>query len=281
MISILSLFVFHSLTLAAAPTEKCASGDAGGQSFRWCARLPADPRPGTVLFYLHGNGGDERGWNVPSHDLLERSIEAKGKKVPVVVTISFGATWFLSDTEGFRRSSLLAAYVEATQKVEKSLNLSALKERWLMGESMGGFNALQLYFKRPALFSRVVSYCPAVLNFSPFAPRSEVEAYISRHEPYVIRKLVEKWRDKMRNEYSTPAAWVAHDPRALDKPQNDPKLFMGANGRDVFGFQEGTEVVRKKLQQQKAKLEWQFVDAGGHCDYDDRTMTALAAFLAP
>jgi pimeloyl-ACP methyl ester carboxylesterase len=277
---LLWLSVFHSLTVASS-TEKCASGDAGGHSFRWCARLPADPRPGTLLFYLHGNGGDERSWDAPSHDLLERTIEAKGKKLPVVITISFGATWFLSDTNGFRRPSLLAAYAEAIQKVEKSLNLPAVKERWLMGESMGGFNSLQLYFKRPALFSRVVSYCPAVLNFSPFAPRSEVEAYISRHEPYVIRKLVEKWRDKMQTEYSSPAAWVAHDPRALDKPQREPRLFLGANGRDAFGFQEGTEVIRKKLQQQKAKLEWHYVNAGGHCEYDDITTAALAAFLAP
>lgn len=266
--------------LASEAGQTCSSSSAGGYSFRWCARIPTDPRPGTVLFYLHGNGGNEEAWNTSVHDSLEKIIAGKGKKLPIVITISFGSTWFLSELGGFRGRSLLDAFVEATQKTENALRLS-VKERWLMGESMGGFNSLQVYFKRPALFSRVVSYCPAALNFSPYAPREEVEAYIARHQPYVIRKLVEKWRDKMQDEYPSPAAWAAHDPRALDKPKNDPKLFLGADGRDAFGFQEATEVIGKKLRQQRAKIEWHFNGAGGHCDYDQATLEALAAFFAP
>lgn len=279
--SFLLLFFVTPSYAAEVSSQRCGSGSAAGQSYRWCAHLPAQPRAGTVLFYLHGNGGSEEAWNVPPHVELEKRVLAKGKKFPVVVTISFGATWFLNEGAGARNGSLLEAFVEAAKKTETALSLPDVENRWLMGESMGGFNSLQLYFKRPTEFSRVVSYCPALLNFSPFAGRAEVEAYIARHSPYVIRKLVEKWRDKMKGEYPTASAWGAHSPLALAalKSVNTP-LFLGADGKDAFGFQEATISLKDTLRRKKAKVEWHFFGSGAHCDYDEPALDALAGFLS-
>lgn len=276
---LLALATQQAFAAPATPT-RCASGTAGGQAYRWCSFTPKSPRPRTVAYYLHGNGGSEKDSPLPGIAELEAKVKAKGGALPTIITISFGPTWFLGTHGGVYSPGLLPALTEAGRQVEGALGIPANPERWVLGESMGGFNALQLYFHRPKDFTRVVAYCPAVLPFSPFAPQGTVDAFLARHAPYVVAKLVNKWRDKLASAYPSQKIWEAHDPLLLAAKAPATPLFMGAQGRDAFAFHEASQKLEQTLRSAGAKITWQFLPAAAHCEYSAGALDSLANFLA-
>lgn len=270
------LFSFLSLCIGIFSAEVSARQVCGANrsgffsEYKWCANLGSAK---TVLYYMHGNGGNEQSWASPDHQVLEN---AWGKDAPTIVTVSFGPTWFLTD-------SLQSTFIQKViPTIESELRLRP-SERVLMGESMGGFNALQVYLKSPQMFSRFVVGCPAVLNFSPYASNTEVDSFVARHTPYVVPKLVYKWRDKLRSTFSSERDWAQHDPLRLAGlvTSAQPDLFMFDDGQDSFGFQEASTLIQARLKQRGAAVEYHHVPAGGHCQIDPQAQAAMAKFLVP
>ncbi|MGZ3686601.1 MAG: alpha/beta hydrolase-fold protein, partial [Bdellovibrionota bacterium] len=152
--------------------------------------------------------------------------------------------------------------------------------RLLWGYSMGGFNAAQLLLRDGFLFERVVLLSPAFLTVSPFAPKEEVDAYITRnHLNSIGRFKVQTFIGLLKKNYKTPEQWAANDPLELSKEglPASAKVYVSDGDQDDYGFHEGAELFVRQAPTRGARLEWESLKGGHHTTNPE----AIAKFLLP
>lgn len=120
-----------------------------------------------VIYYLHGKGGNE-GTMVANVVSWMRQRVSAGKIRPAILVFANGAvdSAYADAKDGSRKleSSILR---ELIPHVDANWRTQACREqRAISGFSMGGNGALLYAFKRPELFSSVVAYAPALLEYS-------------------------------------------------------------------------------------------------------------------
>jgi pimeloyl-ACP methyl ester carboxylesterase len=251
-----------------ASAETCGHEGWGWNSYKWCAF--GNSASSTVIYYFHGNGESERGWETAEHATLVRYLPEQ----PMVIAISLGKTWFLDDGLRSRFVDSIIPHLETKLAIKPN-------SRVLFGESMGGFNALQVYFKSPGVFNKVVALCPAVPGTSPYATSEQVELFL-RQNPAVHRKLFTKWRDKLLSCFSTPSRWEAHDPNqmALNLALTSTPLLLHAGDKDPLGFFPRTLQLKKQLRSRRANVSWLPIVGGSHCTQSPTSLRAIAGFIA-
>jgi pimeloyl-ACP methyl ester carboxylesterase len=262
-------------------TRTCNSGKVDWNNYAFCIWRHQGSKSTDVVYYFHGNGGDETSWDSPEHRALYSEWTALGIDSPVVISVSFGNTWFLSEQTGFFSRSYYDSFIDGVISTVEAQLGHPVTTRTLMGESMGGFNAARLYLRAPQLFQRAAVLCPAILTLGPHSSKSDVNAYLARHQPYVRRDLVELWLKKMVKEYPTHDVWLAHDPVAFASITN-PKwipLYLLVDDHDAFGFNEGAFFFRQALITRGAPLESIVIKNGAHCEQSADSIQRLAKFL--
>jgi len=250
-------------------------------SYEWCIDYPENRTNPDVLYYLHGIGRSVHDWRDSTDN---KAIQAQWTKLrtspPTVITISFGSAWLLSDLGGFLMPALYPTFFnEIMPKLERLIG-GVHGRRMLKGESMGGFNASQLYLKSGQAFDRAVLLCPAITTLGPFAPLEQIEQQMVRSRGAINRNLVFAFQFWSFQVFPSPAIWSVHDPLQMVRHlvSSAKPLYISAGKRDEFGFYEGTVKFASQARARGAKVTWHS-SVGGHCSSQDAV--AIARFLAP
>ncbi len=148
--------------------------------FNICITQTKGSKNTDVIFHLHGVTGNQQQW-IKKFKSVRDIWRKNGFDAPAVATVSFGPTWFMAEKNSSRYSGLFKFYIDDVMPwVEKNLGYKPGR-KFLLGESMGGFNAAQFYFKRPDIFEKVAIICPAFTTWGPQSSKEEVEEYVKRN----------------------------------------------------------------------------------------------------
>lgn len=226
----------------------------------WAFCMSGPRSGGDILYYLHGAGGSEHTWW--SRDMYARRIEREWSdaaySTPTVVGISLGPRWVLNPQ---REAEVAETVIPA---IEARLGM-APQHRFLIGESMGGFNVIQLSMRHPALFSKVAVLCPGIMKLSPSAPLEDVLAFVARTG--ANRRRVETALQLLRSEFPTAETWAEASPLLVGErllgPQS-PALYISCGTKDEFGFFEGAKIFSELARAKGVSIVWDPVQ-GGHC----------------
>jgi pimeloyl-ACP methyl ester carboxylesterase len=261
----------HAGDVSTAPKRMvCGTAKSSGKKWKYCLhQYPNSSRK--VLYYLHGILGSERNWkdNDLENGIVKRWIDA-GEQPPVVVSISFGPIWLLAEKNSSWHSGLYEIFKnQVLPTIENRLLAFKSEENWLMGVSMGGLNASQLYFRNDNFFTRAAIICGAMASVSPYATNEEVHAYIKRTNAYPI--LV--WLAKMvtKTYFPTEMDWQLHSPLTLAANYFSPlslPLYVSDGLKDEFGFQEGNLQFAELAKLQGVDVQSDFYGGNSHCYVD-------------
>jgi pimeloyl-ACP methyl ester carboxylesterase len=259
------------------PFAQCGSEKTEKQKWSYCI-YRYNNHSQKVVYYFHGLLGDERDWERRSEKEMLAYWKSTGQQSPIIVSISFGKSWFLAEKNSSSKSGLYEIFSQKILPQIQNQFLAIIPEQnILLGFSMGGFNASQLYFKMPHVFSRAALICGAMATVSPHASRKEVEQYIQRTNAQSWRVLVALGLS--RTYFPTENDWQKHSPVALAQqylgPRSSP-LYVSNGLEDEFGFHEGNLAFVDLAAKNGADVLSDFYPQGGHCDVDQ---TPIAEFL--
>jgi pimeloyl-ACP methyl ester carboxylesterase len=258
-----------------AAIQECAEQTFDDQKFDYCVYPTVDPKNHDLLIHFHGLAGSALSWqNEERNADTRREIEALGKSVPTVVSISFGDLWLLTDIKDhgdkynlFKNKIL--PFLEGKAGFKKDGRLL------LMGESMGGFNALQLYLKDPQIFSRYMILCPALSQLNPWSSDEDVANFIDRTGASSFR--VEFYMQVAKYNFSNMDEWNTNNPLYLAKNHTSglPPIYLSGDEHDQYGFYEGDKILYDLLTTRATEHKWNTID-GRHCQIDPK---GVAQFL--
>jgi len=240
-----------------------------GRNFKYCISTTPTDRPTEVLYYFHGLLGDEKQFFKDKRALKAREIW--GQKSPTIITISYGPEWLLVKKNSRPNSGLLKHFQEkALPYIESKLNFKPTK-RYLVGASMGGANALSLYFDNPKLFDKYAALCPAIMGIGPFVSKEERKKYVSLTGAKML--YVQLARFLMWLYFPTNDLFNKENPlsRVSELNPNSPNLYLSCGRQDQFGFFYGTSKFYEGGLKKKAPLAFSAVD-GGHCAFDSERL---------
>lgn len=283
---LLFLFCFSVSISEAKPVEECKKMVLhSGHELSYCVKdLGFNPKPTHIVYFFHGVGGSANSifsMMSPKSDLYEAMTSRGLAQAPVFVGLSFGRQALVPrEPRGETPASLEALLTQAFPAIEAAMPYEFKTHppvRHMMGLSLGGFNALNVSALRPEAFRSVIALCPALLNFDPFQ-KTEVEAYLARHQGVIRRTKVEFMILMLRREFQDFASWNKRNPIELVKKgsyQTLP-LFLSTGLQDEYGFMEGAAVFTQAAYGKVASGSVFAPIDGDHCFFDG---AALKVFV--
>ena len=264
-VSALSALIFLLASPAAAQSlgrVECAAIPSAlmHQPVRYCALLP----PGydtdkaaryPVLYWLHGIGGNEQmytdggGWN-----LVQHLRESKQIGEFIIVTPDGGSTFFANSRDGKRpyEDFFIREFIPA---IERKYRVRAGRQyRGISGASMGGYGALHMAFKHPALFGSVSAHSAALFQALPKG------SFTSGVVNPQMRALERTFGNPFDQHY-----WDANNPLELARtvPLAGMRIYFDCGRQDDYGFDAGAVELDKELTARKIPHEFH-LDPGGH-----------------
>lgn len=245
---------------------------------RYCINRDVAGVNGDWVYHLHGRNLDETIWNDPSYmtALIQGVWQQKGQRPPTVVTLSYGPVWLLTPKGKTEASGLLEQISVDMEAIEARHGRPT--SRLLLGESMGGLNALILGLSRPERFAKVAALCPGVYVDSPFASLGQLKAALERTgaDPKIGIGVLSLARQYVADD----AEWQKVSPLALIEqpllaPSQRPQLYVSNGLYDRYGNFEGSQRLVERARIQGWQTEWHPI-YGGHCASD---IDSLASFL--
>lgn len=280
---------FAALAASGATQWKVECGVLGGEvEARYCIHRPTGSSNADVLFYLHGAGGSHQTWNETAYypQQLREQWDARGAQAPTVVSVSYGPVWLLAAANTSARSGLLARFTQKTLPLLERLLDGVRGRRLLLGESMGGFNSLQLGLKTE-LFEKVAALCAPVSSVNPFATEKEIEAFIqsSRAWSYfhdsnnnIVRNSVHRSIQIAQMFFPTLEDWSGADPLLLaTREYRRTSFYLAVGFYDPYAAYEGNLKLSQALQANGYSVQWR-PQWGGHCAID---IPSLADWIVP
>ncbi|QDK37836.1 alpha/beta hydrolase-fold protein [Bdellovibrio sp. NC01] len=247
----------------------CGSESQMGLTFKYCIRNVDRSKNQDIIYFFHGLMGNEETWFTQRFGtgMLERKWHWRGYD-PTIVTVSFGEVWLLVNNHRFPLIPFFKNNIMPF--LEKKVGGLGKGKRMLIGQSMGGFNAIQASLQLPNTFSKVALLCPAITTVGPFSTPEEIAAYTERTHavPSRVKLLLSISRQVFLNQND----WDKHDPLKLIARYRAKKMpfYVSTGTADDFGFQEGSEVYSDLAKKLGFKSTWVPVP-GGHCNFDRRT----------
>jgi enterochelin esterase-like enzyme len=234
---------------------------------RFCINKAAQGVNGDVVYHLHGRNMDERVWNDDSYltAMLQAHWQEAAVRPPTVVTVSYGPVWLLVPKGQLKDSGLLEDFMQRLPDIEAVVGKP--RRRLLLGESMGGLNALILGLTQHTHFAKVAALCPGVYADSPFSPFATLKAGAERTgaNPKIIFGIVQLAKAHFADE----SEWNRASPLQLIERAGAhfPNLFLSCGLYDAYGNYEGTQRLAKRAAQLGVNVEWHPI-YGGHCATD-------------
>jgi S-formylglutathione hydrolase FrmB len=241
-----------------------------GRQWKYCAHVYANSSR-KVMYYFHGMNGNERSWRLEGFErkILKRWVE-KGEQPPIVVSVSFGPTWLMVEKNSSKLSGIYEIFMnEIVPTIQNQVLRIQAEENWLMGVSMGGFNASQVYFKNPGFFTRAAIVCAAMTIVSPFDGKDKIHEY--RERTHAKDLWVTAAMNISKDYLPTKEDWLRESPitQAIShfSPQSTP-LYISNGTSDGFGFHEGDIIFGWIAKFKGAPIEQNFYAKKGHCEVD-------------
>ena len=251
----LLLLLAPILTSAASGRVECNSLQSKilARAVPYCVLLPpsydADKaRAFPILYFFHGLGDNEQmfvhtgGWN-----LVEDLWERKQLGEFLIATPAAGATFYINSHDGKVRYEdfLMREFLPGIEKKFRAKPGRA--NRAVSGVSMGGYGALHLAFRHPALFSAVSAHSAALIEKLPAflggvaqnSPRGRVFGGTFGSPP-------------------DPAFWERNSPVAEAKTAalTNLKIYFDCGDEDDFGFEAGAAALDRALTSRKIAHEY-------------------------
>jgi len=230
-----------------------------------------------VIYFFHGVFGFEWFWGIRGkYKAMVQNMLLITKDIPTVVSISFGRAHILTPKNFKRRSGHLEVTAEkAIPYIEKKFKLNVNK-RFIMGDSMGGYNVAELYLNYPHLFNKAAIFCPPITILTPYCSRSELKAYMDRTGALLPLALL----TKIIGRVFFPTLELWHENSVLDFAKKNldssfPKIYISAATNDQFGFSEGTIIFKDLALERGVDVEFHYI-TGNHCETDP---ASIANFL--
>lgn len=253
----------------------------------FCVNRPVQNANTDLLYYFHGRGDGLENWGAQQFytQQLRDEWAKTNATLPTVINVSFGPIWVLAEKNKSRASGLFEVFTKMLMpQIEAALG-QTFERRLLLGESMGGFNTLQLALKTQ-MFAKAAALCAPVARITPFAEEAEVTEFIEasaawsyyRQTPEVVVQSVNDMLRLARYFYPDIYAWLGADPLILAKTvdvSSLPDIYMAAGMYDRYAAYEGNLQLANELISRGAHVEWR-PQWGGHCAID---IPSLAQFL--
>lgn len=234
---------------------------------RYCVFRAAGGVNQDIVYHLHGRNLDEQAWNDETYltGMLQAHWQSAGLPPPTVVSVSYGPVWLLAPRGARPDSGLLEDLILRLDEIER--DIGPPRRRMLLGESMGGLNALILGLSQPQRFSKVAALCPGVYVDSPFASLSVMQQALERTgaQPRIAFGVVML----ARRYFADDVEWQRASPLSLVERSHAgfPELYLSVGLYDAYGNFEGTQALARRAQSLGIKTEWHPI-YGGHCASD-------------
>lgn len=222
-----------------------------------------------LLVHFHGRRGTARWWNDTTYYPAELYAHwnDSDQAPPTVVSISLGPLWVLThDTAAAFDEVFAAAHDHAAAWAGHDFDRTRL-----VGESMGGYNALLAGLDGNARFDRVAALCPPLSAGSPFslAALNRLQESGAR-EAFMLLVFSRAFFDDEDD-------WHHHDPlaRILSGENFEPRLHISCGLHDPWGCAPGVRAMAEALEAQGNDPDV-YLLSDGHCAIDTQ---ALASFL--
>lgn len=239
-----------------------------------------------VIYFFHGAGGGVFTW-LKAYKKFRDEWGGNGLAHPVVVAVSFGPKWIFVPNDDLGEKGILEKFwQEIVPHIESQLS-GQVVHRYAIGQSMGGYNALQLALDQPQFFEKMVLTSPAIFNLSLYAGDNEVYAYAKRTgtcsylqrlkfflfgrdvQSLAINKILESRRGFIPDHQAWEKSSVFRNARNKVGP-NFPSLFVTCGDKDEFGLHEGAKILVDIVNENGGAAEFHLLD-GKHMVRDDRS----------
>lgn len=238
--------------------------------YSYCVISPKVHKSERVVYHFHGRKGNARWWNDDTYYSgdVYRHWKTLGVEVPTVISVSFGPLWLFNES----KLSMLDTVIE---NIESTLGFN-VQQRQVVGESMGGVNALTLWGQNAKKFSSVAALCPPLPTVSPYGRLGDQFKYLTSSNT--------SWRHGLmmiimgRAMYTSDKQWNYIDVLQRIKNTSSPKkpLYLSCGKQDDWGCMEGSKQIVSFSRVSNTPIKW-VPRKGGHCDIDAQS---LAQFLA-
>lgn len=258
-------------------TQKCFAENLP-VPYSFCINTVQGSKNHDLLYHFHGRNGDATWWNDQNcySGKLQAAWKEKGQDTPTVVTVSFGKLWLLTEPTDHNSNALHEIFLKNVMpRIEKEITGSIAK-RMVVGESMGGLNALMTGLKSDSPFSKVAALCAPLATVSPYASIFDIYHYIMNSSTSIKRAFMMLYFS--RKLYPDETTWKNNDPVQTSQSYRSHSgtfFYVTCGAKDTWGCMDGSQEVVKNLKASNTQVEW-VPRPGGHCDIDTQS---LAEFL--
>jgi len=198
---------------------------------------PEHKKTSDIIFYFHGLGKNELEWaEKDGFGRVYYETVTKGNfSSPPVVSITLGpAYFFLEDAPAPYNTDLESLFIkEIVPYFQDTFNRKG--KVYLIGHSMGGFNALTLSLRNPDKFHIIAAMSPYTAPISPFSKEFEEKGKELNMPNFQVNML----KMQLTNAFKTEKKWNEYNPFYLvehKKYSNPPFIILSRATNDLPGF---------------------------------------------
>jgi S-formylglutathione hydrolase FrmB len=245
------------------------------QQVPYCVLLPPSydmqkARRYPVLYFLHGLGGNEQmffnsgGWELVQNLWRDGSIGEF-----IIVAPRGGSSFFINSQNGqYRYEDFFVK--EFLPVVEKRYRIRAGRQsRGIAGISMGGYGALHMAFRHPALFSVVSAHSPALIEKLPTIAASNSQ----------VSGAFQMFGDVFGSPLD-PVFWKTNSPINIARTADlaGLKIYFDCGTQDDYGFQNGAQSLHNALESRHIAHEFHLYPGDHSWQYFASHLPASLAF---
>lgn len=224
-------------------------------------RAEGQERGDDIIFYFHGifmselEWVEEGGFGSRYHNLLFANTQFASN--PVVSISLGGAFLFVDDAPRPFDADLERVFIEKVVPHFREM-LGVSGKNYLLGHSLGGYNALTLSLRNPEKFPLAVAISPYTAPISPFKPDFDLKG----EELNMTKSQVRQLKRMLTSAYGTKENWDLYNPFELLKGEGPfPRLIMSAATEDLPGFNWAIKLYSEALNERG--VEHSFCEAQG------------------
>jgi hypothetical protein len=232
-----------------------------------------------LVIFFHPRGTTEKNWISGSVGKnLRDHWKKKNLAPPVIATVSFGKFSILVRKNSKKRSGLLETfYSSVLPLIEHKVyqGKKALNKPSLLGFSMGGFNALQVYFHDQSYWKRIALINPAISSpdFTPFTSDKTLRKIAKKENISFMALYSAKIHGKVF--FDNIKEWEASSPLSSARrslTSKSPEILLNCGTRDHFGFYLGCKELKKISTTNSAPTTLKLKVNGSHSEFDHKTV---------